>query len=361
MKRSPLFYLALITLFGATARIWFFWSDGLHTDELFTLNLVKTNLTNIITLSLTTDCNPPLFYILDWISVSLLGVTNFAGRLPSIIAGIALIPAAYYLGKEYRGETLGLLSALAVSTLGSTWYYSQFGRSYMLQCLLFAVFAIYYIRLVRGDTRRENWLNASICAVLLAYTHLFTIVPLALLFGYLILTYRKESIPWVTITTVLSLPLALLFKAVLDERAVPREIAETAWEWYGTTAPQLIVFAPLEYFGYVFVFWVPLILYAMWTYRKMREITVMVCTAVISFLLLLALSEITPVFSRYLLLMVPVLVTIGLIPVADFLDDAEHTNAQKWFVLGSFGIFYYAITVFAFWSGLYAAKGIYLV
>lgn len=361
MKRSPIFYLFFITLFGAIARFWLFWKDGLHTDELWTLNLVKHDLLYVIGYTLTNDCNPPLFYVLDWLSVHLLGFTRFAERLPSVLAGIALIPAAYYLGKEYKGETLGLLSALAISTLGSMWYYSQFGRSYMLQCLLFTVFAVYYTRAVRGDFDEKNWVLITVLTVALAYTHLFAIVPLTVLWGYLIVVHYRESLKWAAVTVIGSVPLLALFKAILDQRAVPRDIAATQWNWYGTTAPQLIVFAPLEFFGYLFVFWVPLVVYAAWTYRKTREITVMVCTAAISFLILLALCNTTPVFLRYILLFVPVLVTIGLFPVAEFLDSTEHTKAQKWFVMISFGIFYCAVTVFMFWSGLYAPKGTYFV
>ena len=81
----------------------------------------------------------------------------------------------------------------------------------------------------------------------------------------------------------------------------------------------------------------------------------------ISFIGLLALANSTPVFIRYLLLFVPVLVTIGLLPVADFLDNPDTTRAQKWFILGCFGFFYFAIIVFQFWSGLYMPKGNYFV
>lgn len=362
MKRSPLFYLILITIFGALARCWFFWLDGLHTDELFTLNLVSTNLTHIITFSMTTDCNPPFFYIIDYFSVLVFGYNAFAERLPSILAGIFLIPASYYLGKEYRGETLGLLTALAIATLGSMWYYSGFGRAYMTECLLFTVFCIFYIRLLRYDRDPKNWWGVVIMAVLLAYTHLFSIIPVALLLVYLVTVDRDPGIKAIIVTFVMSSPLLLLFHAILVARtATSRAVGMKTLGFFGSPVPQLVLFMPMEYFGYLFVFWVPMVVYSTWIYRRLREVTVMVCTAALSFLVLLALADTTPVFIRYTLLVVPVLVTIGLLPVADLIDSPDHTKAQKWFIVGSFAIFYFAITLFQFWSGFYMGKGTYFV
>jgi hypothetical protein len=164
------------------------------------------------------------------------------------------------------------------------------------------------------------------------------------------------------LTAVLSSPLLLLFKAILDARtAASREVGMEKLGYFGAPVIQLFLFAPLEFFGYTFVFWIPLIVYGAWKNIRKPEVTAFIAAFVVGFATLILLADTTPVFLRYVLLLVPVLVTIGLIPVAEFLDDAEHTTAQKWFILGSFGIFYIAVTVFMFWSGLYTAKGTYFV
>ena len=362
MKRSPHFYLALITLFGAVARLWFFWSDGLHVDEKFTLDLVQHDLVYVIHYAMTNDCNPPLFYIIDWFSVALFGANAFAERLPSVIFGILLIPSVYFLGKEIRGDTLGLLSALAVSTLGSMWYYSGFGRSYMLNCLLFTWFCIYFIRLSREkDGNSDNWIGLIVTVVWLAYSHLFTVVPVGILTLYLIIKRKGNAIRASILAFLLASPLFLLFNAILKDRAVSREIAAQSWNWYGATVPQIIIFAPLEFFSYSFVFWIPLIAYATWTYRKMQELVIIIVSWLASFGVLLLLADITPVFIRYTILAVPAAMAIGLLPVADFLDNPEVTKAQKWFVMGTFGTMYFAVIAFAFTSGLYLPKGVIVV
>ena len=356
--KSPLLLLSLITLFGAIARIWFFWKDGLHVDEKYTLDLVQHNLSYVIQFSLNNDCNPPLFYAIDWISVHMLGVSTFAERLPSVIFGILLIPASYLFGKELRGETLGLLSALAVATLGSLWYYSQFGRAYMLCCLLFVVFCIYYVRLIRGDTTHiDNWLGVVVCGALLAYAHLFAIIPLAVLFVCLVVSYKWQAIKWAVLTFIVSSPLLLLFKAMLDWRIVTRGTQSWGEQWYGAPFNQLVIFAPLEFFSYNFVFWIPMIVYSVYKNYRMKEVSTIIVASMVSFVVLLAVCNTTPVFLRYLLLLVPVLLSIGLMPVADLIDSEDHSLAQKAFIVGSFGIFYFSVVAYCFLSGLYQPKG----
>ena len=351
--KSPLFLLLLITLFGAIVRIWSFWTDPPHLDETYTLNLMQNSWVEIVRFSLTNDCNPPLFYLIDWVSTQMFGINMFAERLPSVIFGILLIPAAYKLGLEYKGETLGLLSALAVSTLGSMWYYSQFGRAYMLECLLFTVAMVYYVRLIRGDSRTYHWAAFAILSAVLAFTHLFSVIPLTFLWVYLIWLYAFDAIKWAVVTFVLASPLLLLFYAIFTSRMAGR-----MGMWYGPPLSHLIIFAPLEFFGYVFMFWIGLIAFSIYLYWwKMREVSVIIVTSILSYATLLSICNITPVFIRYILLMVPAWVVIGLLPVSQFVDSEDATHAQKWFVVGSFALCYFIIIAFSIYSGLYRPKG----
>ena len=359
MKRQTFFYLVLITLFAAITRFWYFWADPLHVDEYWTLEIARTNVSHIVHFTMVQDCNPPLFYLADHLSYLAFGYTAFAERLPSVLFGILLIPAVFLLGKQIKNDTLGLLATLGVATLGSMWYYSGFGRSYMLNCLLFTLFTLYFIRICQNDGRKgENWLVLTAIATLLAYSHLFTLIPMSFLYLYLFFKDWKQTTIWSTIVSILTAPLGLLFNAILKERAVDRVTAKAVgWNWYGATVPQLVIFAPLEFFGYSFVFWIPLIIYSCWKNRERWELLAVIASWILSFGTLLALSDITPVFIRYTLLCVPAGITVGLLPVADLIDSKEHTRAQKAFIIGSFGIIYFAIIMFEFWSGLYAPKG----
>ena len=357
-KNNTSFYLALICIFAIVTRVWFFWKDGLHIDEKFTFDLVRHDLWYIITYTMTNDCNPPLFYIIDHFSLLAFGPTIFAERLPAVIFGILLIPATFLLGREIRGDTLGLFSAACVTTLGNIWYYSQFGRAYTMTAFMFVVLCVFYIRLIRMDGSTRNWLAVTLIAVLLAFTHLYSIIPIVFMFGYLIWLYGRDSIKWMALTFALSSPLLLLFNAILMWRMEGRGL--TTLDWYGAPFNQLVIFAPLEFFGFVFVIMIPLLVYATYLYRHDRVVRVLMVSSVLSYGVLLAVCDITPVFLRYLIPLVPVWVAVAFLPVSRFVDSPDYNPAQKWFVIGSFAAFYIGITIFAFWSGVYLPKGGYL-
>lgn len=354
-KNNTSFYLALICIFAIVTRVWFFWHDGLHTDEEFTWRLVQHDAWYIITYSLTNDCNPPLFYLIDHLSIVALGPTIFAERLPAVIFGILLIPATFWLGREIDGDTLGLFAAACMTTLGNIWYYSQFGRAYTMAAFMFVVFCVYYVRLMRGDNTRTNWLAVTLIAVLLAFTHLYAIIPITFMFGYLIWLYGRESLKWMALTFVLSSPLLLLFNAILVWRVEGRALSTL--NWYGAPFNQLVIFAPLEFFGFAFVITIPLLAYSTYLNRKERVVQVLMASSVLSYAVLLGVCDITPVFLRYLIPLVPVWVAVAFLPVARFVDSPDYSRAQKWFVVGSFAAFYIGITAFALWSGLYQTKG----
>lgn len=359
--KSPLFLLSLIIIFGVITRVWFFWKDGFHVDEKYTFDLVQHDLWYVIQFSLTNDCNPPLFYIIDWFSVRVAGMSTFGERLPSVILGILLIPATYAFGKELRSENTGIFAAACVATLGNIWYYSQFGRAYMLECLLFTLLCIYFVRLVRNDTRTYHWAGFVVFSVLLVFAHLFAGIPLVIMWLYLIWHYKLRSLKWFATTMLLSSPLLLLVNAIIGWRLTGKEVFADTQGWYGATFNQLVIFAPLEYFGYAFVIMCPLVAYATWLYRDMKEVLILMGTFILSYAVLLAVCDITPVFLRYLVLFVPVTISIAFLPIADFADAPEYNSKQKWFVIGSFAAFYIAITIYAFATGLYQPKGYNMV
>jgi uncharacterized membrane protein len=276
-----------------------------------------------------------------------------------VLAGIALVPATYYFGKELKGTTLGLFAALAVATSGPLWYYSQFGRAYMPSCLVFTIFCIYFIRLVRGDNTAKNWCMVTAMAVILAWLHLVSIIPLTCMFLWLLWQYRVKSLKWLGLTFLLSSPLLILINAMAHWRF--EGIAPQHVDWYGGTFNQLVIFAPLEFFGYTFVFWIPMLVYSWKKNWRMPEVSIILTTFLITFFAILAAESVTPVYLRYMMLLVPAVMTIGLLPIAEFVDSQEFNRAQKWFVIGSFGIFYFAIIFYAFWTGLYLPKGTIMV
>jgi uncharacterized membrane protein len=321
-----------------------------HVDEIFTMNLIHKPLLEVIAFGLSQDCNPPLFYIVDWFSVHLLGFTNFAQRLPAVIFGVLAIPAAYLLGRELRDETLGMISAEAITIAGTMWYYSQFGRGYTMVVLLFTLALVFYIRLLRNDTRTETWLGYGLLASACVWTHLYALVPLGLMALYLLYLYRTSAIKPLLPTHA---PIAILlgtFYAIASER---QNIMQG---WMGNTVPQLLQYFTLEYFGYTAVLVIVLIGISLWLNKKDTIIPVLFSVWLLSFVAQLVISTITPVFVRYTLLMVPMLYVIALEPVNRFIQNEDSTIAQKAFVLLLFSCMFVAITAYQVYSGMYVDR-----
>jgi len=349
---NPFSLLLLIIIFAAITRVWYFWDGGLHTDELFALELINHDVGYIIQYTLTQDCNPPLFYLIQKASSLIFGINTFAIRIPSVIAGIALIPIIYGLGKEYHNELTGLVAAACCATLGSMWYYSTFGRSYMFICLMFALLTTFYIRLLRWDDTCLNWTVACLTACLLAFTHLFTIIPIAVLFLFLLVQYKARCLKWFGLTILITSPLLLLFNAILINRT------DTALS-YGMTLAQIVILSPLEFFGFGFTVLIPLVIYGIWVYRERIEVYSIFIAFAASCFILLSIHEVTPVFTRYVLFFIPVMVVIAGMPVSDLIKSDQHTVFQKYIVIVPASIFYIVSIAFSFWGGItmYGPKG----
>ena len=88
----------------------------------------------------TSDVHPPLHHILTWLSVRVAGDGEYALRIPSLAAGVLLVPALYGLGRELWDRRTGLIAAALATCAPILVWYSQEARMYAL-LLLFGVLA----------------------------------------------------------------------------------------------------------------------------------------------------------------------------------------------------------------------------
>lgn len=351
IPRNNFIILFCLVVFGAIIRFWGLGSYQYHVDEKFTIELVAKPLWDVIVFGLSQDCNPPLFYFIDWFSVHAFGFNAFAQRLPATIFGIACIPATYLLGKELRDDMVGLLSAGVATILGSMWYYSQFGRAYTLITLLFTILLIFYIRALRGDASRRTFVIIGLLSSLCVWTHLYALIPCGLIGLHLLYLngndYLKTAWSYLPIAG-----LAGIFLAIITKRG------NIMQGWMGNTPAQLIEFMPLEYFGYACgIFW-PLIGISAWLNRKDTVVKSLLAVWMITFISQVIISLITPVFIRYSILMLPMLVVIAMEPVDRFIRNNESSTAQKAFILGLFSLMYIVITAYQFFSGAYDGRNL---
>ena len=117
-----------------------------------------------------TDVHPPLSYLVSWFSGKLLGFSETALRLPSVLFSILTIWVVYHLAKTLKLKK-PLIPSLLLATSGLHIYYSQEARMYSLACLLVTL-SLY--SLVKYLNKKSNLIPYTIYTILAAYTHYYT-------------------------------------------------------------------------------------------------------------------------------------------------------------------------------------------
>ncbi|HLW38352.1 MAG TPA: glycosyltransferase family 39 protein, partial [Candidatus Eremiobacteraceae bacterium] len=144
--------------------------------------------------------HPPLWFWSAGASVALLGLSEFALRLPSAIYGFLTCVAVYRAGRRLYGENAGLIAALA---LGSSLEFIVLSRLAILDTmlLLFTTIASLWIYFaIREGDRRSFWI-AVVAAALGTLTKgpVAVVLPVLSLLVYALWTRRRiidRTLPW---------------------------------------------------------------------------------------------------------------------------------------------------------------------
>lgn len=238
MKLSSKIILGALVLFGTFLRIYQIGFHCIWTEEAYTLSMAKMPLVQILT---TFDFNPPLYYIFSHLSYLIFG-SDVSIRYPSVVFGILLIPAMYWLGKEYKDELTGLYCAGFTTITFPLIYYAQYARAYEMSILCFIILLICYIKIKRGEDF-QKWFWAL--AVINVWVHLFAIIPVGLL--CLDILYDKRNSLHAVLAVVLISPLLNTIYAVIANRSIASGVS------YGANAIQMIVLTPMEFFNVLFL------------------------------------------------------------------------------------------------------------
>jgi mannosyltransferase len=223
LKRKPLALLLLILTVGALLRVYALGAESFYFDEAYSVWAARHSVSWLFALS-TQRIFPPLYYLLlhFWL---LLGESEFAVRLLSVVLGLVSIVVIYALAKQLFDTRVGLLGAwlLAISPL-HLWF-SQEARMYML-VLTLNLFSASFLLLVVREGRRWHWLAFVLTTALAMNAHYFTLF-LALFENayvlYLLLRRRLRNSFWkhwvlsqVAITLLSAIGLAGIFSEESD-------------------------------------------------------------------------------------------------------------------------------------------------
>lgn len=170
--------LALLAIVGGLLRV-IHLNESLWYDEIAGLLGYSIHGPLVVAGNYFSQANHPLSQILIWGSCTLLGVDEFAVRLPSFAAGVATIPALWLLGRTARGPGFGLLMATVGALMPVAVLASTDGRGYALVILLATLSAWLLLRALERPTRGALAAYAIVTG-LLVYAHLAAVcVPLA--------------------------------------------------------------------------------------------------------------------------------------------------------------------------------------
>jgi mannosyltransferase len=123
---------------GSLLRLWALDGQPLWLDEAGTIHFSSPTLASIWSWSRPNDdAGPPLYYSLMHIWMAL-GTDEFKLRLPSVIAGILVIPAVYAIGFQISGHRLAATAAALTAISPLQVAYSQEARGYIFLALFAA-------------------------------------------------------------------------------------------------------------------------------------------------------------------------------------------------------------------------------
>lgn len=139
-----------------------------------------------------TDFNPPLWELIQWPVVRLLGSNELGSRLPSLLASIITLWLVIKLCREYKLNQIQTLAAVTLaSLLPYQFWMAQDGRVYAVMTAMYLA-GIWF-------ALSGRWLGlAAICGLLL-YSH---ITAGALVVSLLILAYNAHRADWKKIIMV---------------------------------------------------------------------------------------------------------------------------------------------------------------
>jgi mannosyltransferase len=175
--------LAALTLLAAALRLSTLGLQSFWYDEAFTpVHVLHASLGSTLRAVVHTENTPPLWYLVAWADVRVLGDGEVALRLPSALAGIATVPVAWMIGRELAGRRAAILTAALVAVNPLFVWYSQEARAYALFVFLAALAMLCFLRARRDPTpkRMAAFALSGSLALLTHYFVVFLLIPMAL-------------------------------------------------------------------------------------------------------------------------------------------------------------------------------------
>jgi 4-amino-4-deoxy-L-arabinose transferase-like glycosyltransferase len=175
MRLPPWWPLGALVLLAAALRLSTLGLQSFWFDEAFTpVHVLHPSLFKTLDSITKTENSPPLWYIVEWVSYRLFGTSEWALRLPSALAGIAMVPVAWGIGRELSGRATAIATAAIVTVSPIFVWYSQEARVYGLYAFASAILILCFLRLLDRPEERGRLVAFALAGIFALLTHYFT-------------------------------------------------------------------------------------------------------------------------------------------------------------------------------------------
>ena len=168
------------TLVAAILRLWHLGTQSLWIDEIFTWSSAAPGAPLRLG-DLLENVHGPLYSLLTHVAIRWLGSSEWALRLPSALASIAMVPAMAALAHRWLGREVAVPAAWLAACSPFLVWYGQEARNYSLLMLCVCVAGALVLDLARRPTpgRAMSWLAAALAGLLSNLSFAF-VLPLHL-------------------------------------------------------------------------------------------------------------------------------------------------------------------------------------
>jgi mannosyltransferase len=271
-SRWPLLCLALIVGSGAFLRLWQA-GESLWIDELHTSWVVSGSFGDVLPRA-TMGNQSPLYFWGLWLLVQVTGQSEWTLRLPSLLAGIALPAAVWFLVRQVSNLPYGTrsvpttIAAIAVALLvaidPTCIFYAQEARPYAWVMLLAVLELVLLKRLIERPTidRRLALLANSLVLFYLHYTTVIFLGGIVVMLPMLVRVTRstyptRHLVLDLLLAAVLATPGVVQMTHVFERRTnweafvqepswqkLSTEVPFAAWALAGTVLMALAILVP---------------------------------------------------------------------------------------------------------------------
>lgn len=178
MKRQNAWNLvgcAGLVLVAFGLRTWRLDAQPLHGDEAFSVLFSSMNLSKMLNSMLTTEPNPPLYWLALRAWMALAGQSEFSVRFLSVLFSTATIPLLVQFGRRLFGRRAGWLAALLGVVNPFYLWYAQETRMYaMVAALALASLVLFLAFIAPSHAACKHVVGLVVATTLALYTHYFT-------------------------------------------------------------------------------------------------------------------------------------------------------------------------------------------